>query len=75
MSLDWNEREINTQTYDPETSVVRSSQETTETYGAGMEETGGVPGAESNLPEGDAETIVTTNEDGGLLLHLRNYKL
>jgi len=77
VSLDWNEREINTQTYDPETSVVRSSQETTETYGAGMEETGGVPGAESNLPEGDAETIVTTNEDGAYYYtsEITNYEI
>jgi len=67
VSLDWNEREVNTQTFDPESSVVRSSQVTTESYGADTEETGGVPGAESNLPEGDAETIVTTTEDGGYI--------
>jgi len=77
VSLNWNEREINTQTYDPESTVLRSSQVTTETYGSDTSETGGVPGAESNLPEGDPETVVTTTEDGGYLYssEIMNYEV
>ncbi len=52
VTLDWTEKEITTNAYDPETGVLRSSQVVTENYQSTGEGGGGIPGAETNLPEG-----------------------
>lgn len=52
VTLDWTEKEIVTNAYDPETGVLRSSQVVTENYQSTGEGGGGIPGAETNLPEG-----------------------
>jgi flagellar M-ring protein FliF len=59
VTLDWTEREVTTQAYDPEQSVVRSSQILTESYNAEGDLEGGIPGAESNLPDPDLEADLT----------------
>ncbi|KAA3648405.1 MAG: flagellar M-ring protein FliF [Chloroflexi bacterium] len=55
VSMDWTERETTTQSYDPESQVVRSSQTINESYTTTGDVVGGVPGAETNLPEGVEE--------------------
>lgn len=49
--LDWTEIETTTQSFDPN-AVVQSSDTVTENYTASGDGTGGVPGAETNLPDG-----------------------
>lgn len=56
VSMDWTEKEVKIQSYDPETTTVRSSQSVTETYTTGGELQGGIPGAETNLPQESEET-------------------
>jgi len=50
--LDWTEREIVTQAYDPNPESIRSSQIITENYSTLGAPLGGIPGAETNLPDG-----------------------
>ena len=50
--LDWTQREITTQSYDPNPDSIRSSQVITEHYATVGGSLGGIPGAETNLPEG-----------------------
>lgn len=71
VNMDWTQKEVKTQSYDPDTAAVRSSQSITETYGDSDQVPDGVPGAETNLPEegeeagedgGDPESETTTGE-------------
>jgi flagellar M-ring protein FliF len=50
VTLDWTQKEITSQSYDPTPAAIRSSQKTNETYTTSGGTTGGVPGASSNLP-------------------------
>ncbi|PKO00785.1 MAG: flagellar M-ring protein FliF [Chloroflexi bacterium HGW-Chloroflexi-4] len=50
VTLDWTQREVTSQTFDPTPSAIRSSSVTSETYTTNGTTTGGVPGATSNLP-------------------------
>jgi flagellar M-ring protein FliF len=50
VTLDWTQREITSQTFDPTPSAIRSSSISSETYTTNGTTTGGVPGATSNLP-------------------------
>jgi len=58
--MDWTEKQVTTQAYDPETEAVRSSQVINESYSANGDATGGIPGADTNLPTDT--TTVTTGE-------------
>ena len=55
VSMDWTEKEVKIQSYDPETATIRSAQSVTETYTTSGELPGGIPGAETNLPENSEE--------------------
>ncbi len=59
VSLDWTQKETTSQKIEP-TPAIRSSQKTTENYTTTGGATGGVPGANSNLP-----TPVATTTAGG----------
>src|SRR5690606_9049365 len=48
--MDWTQRELTSQTFNPTPAAIRSSQKITESYSGGAEAMGGVPGAASNLP-------------------------
>lgn len=50
VTLDWTQREVTSQTFDPTPSAIRSSSVSSETYTTNGTTTGGVPGATSNLP-------------------------
>lgn len=50
VTLDWTQREITSNTFDPTPAAIRSSQTTSETYTTNGTTTNGVPGAASNLP-------------------------
>lgn len=50
VTLDWTQREITSNTFDPTPAAVRSSQITSESYTTNGTTTGGVPGAATNLP-------------------------
>lgn len=54
--LDWTQREITSNTFDPTPSAVLSSSVSSETYTTNGTTTGGVPGATSNLPTPVATT-------------------
>ncbi|MBN1267441.1 MAG: flagellar M-ring protein FliF [Anaerolineales bacterium] len=58
--MNWTEKQITTQAFDPETEAIRSSQVINENYSANGDAAGGIPGAETNLPED--ETMLTTTE-------------
>jgi flagellar M-ring protein FliF len=60
--LDWTQRDITTQSVDPATTAVRSSQTLTETYNADGLAVGGVPGALSNLPPLTTTTSISGTE-------------
>lgn len=53
--LDWTQREVTTQSFDPEATAVRSESNIQESYSASGTTLGGVPGAASNLPTPEAE--------------------
>ncbi len=59
VDMDWDQVEIASSTYDPTPAAVRSSQVITENYTTDGTTVGGVPGAETNIPE------VGTLVDGG----------
>jgi flagellar M-ring protein FliF len=48
--MDWSQKEVTSNIYDPTQTVLRSEQTITEGYGDPNETTSGVPGAASNLP-------------------------
>jgi flagellar M-ring protein FliF len=50
VSMDWTQKEITSQTYNPTQVAISSSQKTNETSTSGGTNVGGVPGAASNLP-------------------------
>lgn len=50
VAIDWNQREVTSNMYDPTPAAIRSSQIVNESYNTNGQTTGGVPGAESNLP-------------------------
>jgi flagellar M-ring protein FliF len=54
VSMDWTKREKTTQSFEPNTIAVRSSQEVTETYTTTNAILEGVPGATPNLPPAGA---------------------
>lgn len=54
--LDWTQREVTSNTFDPTPSAVLSSSVSSETYTTNGTTTGGVPGATSNLPTPVATT-------------------
>ncbi|MBA4385531.1 MAG: flagellar M-ring protein FliF [Anaerolinea sp.] len=56
VTLDWTQREVTSQTFDPTPSAIRSSSVSSETYTTNGTTTGGVPGATSNLPTPVATT-------------------
>ncbi len=60
VTLDWTQREFTSQTYEPNPSAVRSSSTTSETYSTDGSTVGGIPGAESNLPDPVNETTTGT---------------
>ncbi len=51
VDMDWDQVEITSSTFDPTPAAVRSSQIVTENYSSDGTTIGGVPGAETNLPE------------------------
>ena len=65
VAMDWTEREQTTQSFDPDQTVVRSSQVVTERYGASDAAAGGVPGAETNLPTEDGATELASEQSSG----------
>lgn len=76
VTLDWTEKEITTNQYDPESVVLRSSQVITETYQTTGEVTGGVPGADGNLPDGlEADTDGTGELNYARQEETNNYEL
>jgi flagellar M-ring protein FliF len=50
VTLDWTQREVTSETFDPTPAAIRSSSVTSETYSTNGTTSGGVPGAASNLP-------------------------
>lgn len=58
--MDWSQKEITSNVYDPTQVAVRSSQKETEGYTGTGGTTGGVPGAASNLPTPVATTAATS---------------
>jgi flagellar M-ring protein FliF len=60
VEMDWTQREINSNTYEPTAVAIRSSQKINESSTEGST-TGGVPGAASNLP---TPVATTTGADG-----------
>ena len=50
VTLDWTQRDITSNTYDPTPAAIRSSSVSNETYTTNNSASGGVPGASSNLP-------------------------
>lgn len=50
VSMDWTQKEITSNKYDPTAQVVRSSQKVSESYGGDLSGVSGIPGAASNLP-------------------------
>ncbi|MCL4559615.1 MAG: flagellar M-ring protein FliF [Chloroflexi bacterium] len=60
--LDWTQREVTSQTFDPTPAAIRSSQKVSEIYGTSGDNVGGIPGAGSNLP-----TPVATVAAGGAM--------
>ena len=61
MTMNWDQRETTTESFDPEEATLRSSQVIEESYTT-TESGEGVPGAEANLPEG----AVVVGEEGQL---------
>lgn len=61
VTLDWTQREVTSQTFDPTPSAIRSSSVSSETYTTNGTTTGGVPGATSNLPT----PVATTTSGSG----------
>jgi flagellar M-ring protein FliF len=76
VTLNWTEKEITRQFYDPETSAVLSSQVISEGYtNNGDSDLGGVPGADSNLPIGSDETVDENGNTYQRTEEVTNYEL
>ena len=58
VEMDWTQREVTSNTYEPTAVAIRSSQIINENSTEGGTE-GGVPGAETNLPAGEETTVET----------------
>jgi flagellar M-ring protein FliF len=58
VEMDWTQREITSNTYEPTAVAIRSSQTINENSTEGGTE-GGIPGAETNLPAGEETTVET----------------
>ncbi|MBI9044058.1 MAG: flagellar M-ring protein FliF [Anaerolineaceae bacterium] len=65
VTLDWTERQISSEIFDPTPAAVRSEQTLSESYSTDGEVVGGIPGATSNLPENYVGE--TSGEDSGLV--------
>jgi flagellar M-ring protein FliF len=65
VNMDWTEREVKTQTFDPTPGAVRSSQKLNEAYTTDGTTVGGIPGASSNLPT--AVATVTVDQNGNVI--------
>lgn len=70
VDMDWDQVEIASSTYEPNPEAVRSSQVITENYVTDGTTVGGVPGAETNIPEvgtliegGEGSTTYTRQEE------------
>lgn len=50
VTMDWTQREVTSNTYDPTPSAIRSSQKIDEAYATNGGDLSGIPGASSNLP-------------------------
>lgn len=50
VTMDWSQKEVTSNTYDPTPAAVRSSQKINEAYNTNGDPNGGVPGSASNLP-------------------------
>lgn len=66
--MDWSQKEVTSSVYDPTQVAVRSSQNVNEAYAGTGEQTGGVPGAASNLPTPVA-TMASVNNSSGDYSH------
>jgi flagellar M-ring protein FliF len=62
VALDWNEKEVLTEAYDPEPPALSSSQTINEAYATDGQLLSGIPGAATNLP--DAITTIEQTEGG-----------
>lgn len=71
VTMDWTERESTTQSYDPDTVVIRSLQNVREVYTTTNGTLSGVPGATSNLPPADTGT----GADNQALNYLRDEEI
>jgi flagellar M-ring protein FliF len=63
VTLDWTQRLVNSQTFNPTPDSIRSEQTLSEQYTTDGQVVAGVPGATSNLPEGTTETTTATGEN------------
>ncbi len=61
VTLDWTQRETTSQSFDPTTASIRSSQVLTESYATDGDLIGGIPGVETNLPPAVVTTTVGEN--------------
>ena len=68
VSMDWTQKEITSNSFDPTAQVVRSSQKVYEAYGGDGTTTGGIPGAASNLPT----PVATTTAVAGATAYVHN---
>ncbi|MCE1254566.1 MAG: flagellar M-ring protein FliF [Anaerolineae bacterium] len=68
VALDWSEKEITKQEFDPTPQAVRSSQQLAESYSTDGQVTSGIPGATTNLPD-QAQQAAGAN--GGNLVYSR----
>jgi flagellar M-ring protein FliF len=64
VAMDWTQREITSNTYNPTPAAVRSSQKSVENYTTNGQTTGGIPGASSNLP---TPVPLATGTAGGII--------
>lgn len=68
VNLNWSQKEITKQEFDPTPQAVRSAQQLSESYTTDGQGTSGVPGATTNLPTAVPGSVVTA---GGNLLYTR----
>lgn len=69
VTLDWTEKQISSQQFDPTPVAVRDQSTVSESYTTNGETVGGIPGAESNLPTG---LTAATTTAGSNLVYNRN---
>ena len=67
VTMDWNQHEVTSNTYNPTPAAVRSSQMIKESYTTDGADLGGIPGAASNLPT----PVATVVAGGGLVNYAR----